>query len=754
MENPHTAKRDSPPEKPPAPTPWWRRAAAPAILFLCSVLLYAPSSRFGFLYDDNLLIVCEEAPQSLRDTLDVFAERHWYNLPYYRPVARLTMVLQKFFHGNNPAPFHLFNTLVMACLGLMAYGMLRLRVFHVARPIAGLAAALLAAHPVASSCVYPISSGRETLIPALFIMGCVYVFLRGGRAWLPSAVALYVLALLSKEQAVVVPGLLVAADVLHLSPAPPGRDLIRWVRRYIPFLGVTLLYFVVRWKIVGGAVGEHSLELVKHPEGPFLSVLYTLQTIVLPYCAPAYEPRFEIWFSPWRTCFSLLVIVALAIGRLRSDRGHRRAFLFLAFWFALTLLPMANILHQEARFAERYAILPLFGAVAAASLLLVRSPMPRPLGMGVAVTCVAACAAVSLYRGQYYRDELAFLHRWREADPENAQAHLSLGDHYAFRGRHATAMAHYRESIKRNPNNPIAHSNLASALNALGARQLNGGSIEEGVRLIEEAITHYRAVIRLDPDYAGAHAGLARAASNLGTGKARMGQLRRDAELLRQAEAHFREVIQLDADCLDTHNSLAQLLAISNREEEALVAYREVIRLEPNHSAACSSIGVLEARRGRLDEGIEWCRKAVELDPSSADAHRNLAVVLQMQGNVQEAIRRLQDALQRSPQSPDLMNRLARIYATSDRSQYRNGPEAVRLAEKAAELTSFKHPFILGTLAAAYAQAGRFEDAVSTARDAIRLGTRHELHAWTQEQKVQMERYQSGNPYQEKPGAP
>jgi len=447
---------------------------------------------------------------------------------------------------------------------------------------------------------------------------------------------------------------------------------------------VTLLYFVVRWKIVGGTVGEHGLELVKHPAGPLLSVLYTLQTIVLPYCALAYEPRFEIWFSPWRACFSLLVLVALVIGRFRSDRDHRRAFLFLALWFALTLLPMANILHQEARFAERYAILPLFSAAAAASLLFVHCPVPRTLGIGIAMACVAACAAVSVYRGQYYRDELAFLHRWREADPENAQAHVSLGDHYAFRGRHETAMAHYRESIKRNPNNPIAHSNLANALNTLGAQRLNAGSIEEGVRMVEEAIAHYGAVIRLDPGYAGAQAGLARAASNLGAGKVKMGQLRRDAELLRQAEAHFRQAIQLDADRVDTHV--------------------------------------------------------------------NLAVVLQMQGNVQEAIRRLRDALQRSPQSPDLMNRLASIYATSDQGPYRNGAEAVRLAEKAAELTSFKHPLILGTLAAAYAQAGRFEDAVSTAREAIRLGSQHELHAWTQEQKAQLERYESGKPYQGRSG--
>ena len=71
-----------------------------------------------------------------------------------------------------------------------------------------------------------------------------------------------------------------------------------------------------------------------------------------------------------------------------------------------------------------------------------------------------------------------------------------------------------------------------------------------------------------------------------------------------------------------------------------------------------------------------------------------------------------------APDSPIVLNNLAWILAANPDSRLRNGPEAVTLAERACQLTEFRQPMFIGTLAAAYAEAGRFEDAVKAAEQA------------------------------------
>src|SRR5262249_58752993 len=105
------------------------------------------------------------------------------------------------------------------------------------------AAALFALHPLASSTVYPIASGRETLLPSLWTLLAVYAFLRSGSRWYAVALAAFAAALFSKEQSVVVPALFVLADGLRLSADAPGGDLRRWAARYLPIAAIVRLYF-------------------------------------------------------------------------------------------------------------------------------------------------------------------------------------------------------------------------------------------------------------------------------------------------------------------------------------------------------------------------------------------------------------------------------------------------------------------------------------------------------------------------------
>jgi Flp pilus assembly protein TadD len=118
---------------------------------------------------------------------------------------------------------------------------------------------------------------------------------------------------------------------------------------------------------------------------------------------------------------------------------------------------------------------------------------------------------------------------------------------------------------------------------------------------------------------------------------------------------------------------------------------------------------------------VEAFSAALRIQPDDAEAHYYLAMALGSQHETKEAIRHYQAALKALPDFPEALNNLAWLLAANPDPQVRNGREAVELAERACKLTQYKQPIMIGTLAAAYAEAGRFPEAVITAEKAETL---------------------------------
>lgn len=98
-------KNDSPTKTPSNDNARKFRFELPAVLFVVVTLLYLPSIRNGFVYDDETLILKEDRPDSVEDFTEIFGQRHFPTVPYYRPVSRLTFRLQHAIHGKNPRAF-------------------------------------------------------------------------------------------------------------------------------------------------------------------------------------------------------------------------------------------------------------------------------------------------------------------------------------------------------------------------------------------------------------------------------------------------------------------------------------------------------------------------------------------------------------------------------------------------------------------------------------------------------------------------
>jgi tetratricopeptide (TPR) repeat protein len=133
--------------------------------------------------------------------------------------------------------------------------------------------------------------------------------------------------------------------------------------------------------------------------------------------------------------------------------------------------------------------------------------------------------------------------------------------------------------------------------------------------------------------------------------------------------------------------------------------------------------GIYLAGQQRYAEAMENFSRALQLRPDDAEAHCHLAEILSRQNKAVEAVRHYREALRIRPDFPEALNNLAWMLATSKEPGVRDGAQAVQLAERACALTQYQKTVCIDTLVAAYAEAGRFDDAIATAQKARTLAT-------------------------------
>jgi Flp pilus assembly protein TadD len=183
--------------------------------------------------------------------------------------------------------------------------------------------------------------------------------------------------------------------------------------------------------------------------------------------------------------------------------------------------------------------------------------------------------------------------------------------------------------------------------------------------------------------------------------------------------------------------------------DEAIVHFQEVLRIRPDFAEANNNLGAVFFQKGQVNEAIIYYQKAVQLEPLNAEFQNNLGYALFQRGEVREAIAHYQKSLEIQPQNAITCKNLAWILATSPEASVRNGAKAVGLAERAIRLSGGPDPIFVGTLAAAYAEAGRFPEAVETARQARQLAVDQNNPDLVNALQVQIGLYSAGTPFRE-----
>jgi Flp pilus assembly protein TadD len=210
--------------------------------------------------------------------------------------------------------------------------------------------------------------------------------------------------------------------------------------------------------------------------------------------------------------------------------------------------------------------------------------------------------------------------------------------------------------------------------------------------------------------------------------------------------------LAIQPDDAATHNNLGNALFQKGRVDEAIAHFQKAIELHPELPNAHNNLGNVLLQKGRVDEAIIQYQKALEIQPVNAEFHHNLGYALFQKGQTDEAIAQLQEALEIRPDQPKACYNLARVaweLATSPEATVRNGAKAVALAEQVVRLSGGKDPMVIKVLAAAYAEAGRFAEAVATAERAQQLAAAQNNTALVNALQVQIGCYQAGAPFRD-----
>jgi tetratricopeptide (TPR) repeat protein len=223
----------------------------------------------------------------------------------------------------------------------------------------------------------------------------------------------------------------------------------------------------------------------------------------------------------------------------------------------------------------------------------------------------------------------------------------------------------------------------------------------------------------------------------------------RQAGIYLNPEKLWRDTLAKNPDCWLAHNNLGLLLENQGRMEEAMEHCQKAVQINPDYYESLNNLGAVLAARGRFDEAIENYSKAIQINPNSADTLKNLGNAFAIKGRFAEAIKNYRKAIQINPNHREALNNLALLLATSPAAEFRDGAEAIRLAERACKLTHYGDPWFISTLAAAYAEAGRFPEAVTTAEMAEQLATTSGFETLAGKNRRLLELYRAGKPYHE-----
>ncbi|MFC1657928.1 tetratricopeptide repeat protein [Candidatus Omnitrophota bacterium] len=587
-------------------------------IFACVILIiilgfavYGNSLNGKFVWDDDPLI---------RDNVYI---KNWSHLNkiftrdimggegeesnFYRPLQVFTYMIDYSLWGFNARGYHQSNILfhILATLALFWF----VTILFDSLPLALFTSLFFLIHPVHTEAVAYIS-GRSDPLALLFMLLCLIFYIKGLRerraGFYLVALLSYVLALLSRENSLVLPALLL---LYHYS----FKERLR-VREFLPILSIAIIYVLLRFTILESLLSNISITTTffQRVPGFFVAITNYVRLILFPFNLHMEYGTGLFELSNPKAIAGIFILFSLFFYAVKKRNTNRLAFFSIS-WFFIALLPQSNLYPINAYMAEHWLYLPSIGLFLLLAKGLVYACQNKPSripGIIVAVSLLVFYSSLTIMQNIYWREPLVFYEKTLQYATDKAKFYNNLGNIYYALDRREEAITAYSRAIELNPGYAKAYNNLGNIYYALDRR--------------EEAITAYSRAIELNPGYAKAY-------NNLGVLYNSIGR-KQDAII------SYKQAIESGLGYAEVYSNLGSVYYDINKHEEAMDLFKKAIEINPDFAGAYYNLANAYINLDKKQEAIELYQKAIELNPSYAKAYNSLSLIYFLQKQYKLAI--------------------------------------------------------------------------------------------------------------------
>jgi len=727
-------------------------------LGLITFSLYLPALYHSFVeYDDQQYVTDNprvQAGLTWRGVVWAFG----FHAGNWHPLTWMSHMLDCQIYGADAGGHHLTNVLLHVASTLLLFAVLNRMTNAMWRSAA--VAALFAWHPLHVESVAWVAERKDVLC-AFFWMLTLWFYARYVAQ--PSMTRYFfvfgsfVLCLMAKPMGVTLPFVLLLLDYW-----PMGRFSIydfqftifkKLLVEKLPLLALSAIacWLTLRAQEIAivSTAGLPVFQRIPHvlaAYNHYLTATFIPKNLAVYYPYRIHLPTFTVVCA----IIMLGLVTFLAIKNLR-----RQPYIIVGWlWYLGTLVPVIGLVQVgDQAWADRYTYLPLIGLFVPVVWFAFEIIKNRIVLQGVSVAVSAALIVATSVQLGYWKDTRTLFEHADRVTPDNYMAITILGSLLAEEHKLDEAMEYYRTALRYQPTFPETHFFMGNALDEQG--RLDEALVEYqkalwfkptqeqthifmGIALAkqkkyDEAIAHYNAALELNPDSAVAQNNLGRILHTQGR--------------LDEAVEHYNAALEIDPKLALAHNNFGILLLQKGNLTEGTVQLREAMRLNPTNSETQLNLAFALNQQQQWPEAAELFSKIVRGNPPDSKTHYEFAVALFHLHKTREAMSQYASALLIQPDFPDALDGLAWILATDANPDFRNGIEAVKMSERACKLTGGQDPVKLKTLAAAYAETSRFEDAINILRIATGLAAKSNRQELVNECSLMLEHFQRAEPW-------
>jgi tetratricopeptide (TPR) repeat protein len=666
-----------------------------ATLVAATLVAYEPIRHNGFVYyDDSRYITDNPLIKSgiTRQSLSQVFKPHYF---MWHPLTTFTNMLDCELFGLNPLWHHLVSLLIHITNALLLFWILKKMTDSTWA--SAFVAAVFALHPLQVESV-TWASERKTVLSGFFwlLTTAVYIWYTkkpGMGRYIPLFV-MYAFCIMTKPSVVTFPLALLLLDYWPLGrfgKAPQTHLLIE----KIPLLSLSAVLGVLTVIAQKGGGTVATLANVSIEYRIFNMFFSYIRYIVKLFWPSALAVIYPLPDSNYlKSIAAVCILIFVIITVICIYIGRRRKYAATGWlWFVGTLVPMIGLIQVGSQsMANRYMYISVLGLLViiawAVKDIIANRRLLQIAATAIAIVLLLTCIILTRKQVGYW------------------QSDKKLSEY----------------ALKVTENNYIAENGMGFVLTNEGR--------------YAEAIAHLSKAVHINPVYSDAR-------NNLGVAFLRQGKLN-------EAIACFNELIKRKEATASVYNNLAAAMGLQKRYDDAIQCFEMVLKLEPEYPEAHKRMGEVLVMAGKMNEAIEQLNEALQTDSNSADIYVSLGRAYIQLGNYELAIRNWTKAVELDPNNTNVLNNIAWLLATLGEPSAADADRAIGYARRACELSGYKEPTSLDTLAAAYAAAGRFTDAKPTAEKALNAAKDANQQELARKIESRLKLYEAGLPYRQK----